>query len=143
MLNEEQIAMMHRHLTLVGAIAKHSMYSDQRVTDVVGEAEYPLLKQAVDQHDVDVASLFAELRIFHQMFDAKLEGFRNGFNRNVAKAEEPKPAESGERVGVAAEQDSSAAGEAKPARKRRKRSDTKTDTGGEESRARPVDTGDD
>lgn len=143
MLTDEQIAMMHRHITLVGAIAKHSLYSEDRVSDVVGEAEYPLIKQAVDQHDVDVASLFAELRIFHQMFAAKLEGFRNGRAGDVEQAQGAESSEPRAADGGQPEADREGAGGSGPSGERAERPNTERGAKRTKRRPPPVDAGDD
>lgn len=143
MLNEEQIALMHRHLTLVGAIAKHSLYSEERVSDVVGEAEYPLIKQAVDQHDVDVASLFAELRIFHQMFDAKLENFRYGRAGDLEQAQGAESSKPRTGVGGQPEVDREEAGGSGPSGERAERPNTERGAKRTKRRPPPVDAGDD
>ena len=143
MLNEEQIALMHRHLTLVGAIAKHALYSEERVSDVVGEAEYPLIKQAVDQHDVDVASLFAELRIFHQMFDAKLENFRHGRTGVVGSAQGAESSEPRTGNGGQPEADREDARGSGPSGERAERPNTERVAKRTKRRPKPVDAGDD
>ena len=143
MLTDEQMAILHRRLTLVGAVAKHGFYAETRVVDAIDQDEMPLISAAIDGNDSDIANLFAELRIYRQMFDAKLEGFRNGSARTVEPAQEQEPSGvgSGDRGGASV--DLEAARESKPTRKRRKRPDPEADSSGAPPSPKPVDAGDD
>lgn len=141
MLTDEQMAMLHRRLTLVGAVAKHGFYGDSRVVDVIGPDETPIIKSSVDGNDTDIANLFAELRIYRQMFDAKLEGFRNaGAKRVVGSAEMPELAESVERVKGDAEEGAADSGGSGPAGESPERPDPAADSGRKKRRAKKLDS---
>lgn len=89
MISDEEFAYLYRRLTVVAALAKHAVFGDEPVASRVPADELPLLQATVEQSDTDIATLFAELRIYRDMFAKKLEAWSHGRHDDLEQAEEP------------------------------------------------------
>lgn len=143
MLSSEQIEEMQRRFQIVTAIAKHAIYSDERVSRSVGEEQFPLIKAAVDNADYDVAMLMAEVRIFSDMFNAKLESWKHGSDVVLEGVAGQEPSAGGDAVPQDREADHRGDRGERADGKQEKRPNPKRNKNRSPRRQKPVDSGDD
>lgn len=143
MITDEEFAFLHRRLTLVAALAKHAVFGDEPVANRVAPDEFPLLQSAVEQCDSDIATLFAELRIYRDMFSSKLEAWRNGRGDDLEKVAEPVGSEPVVGTGGEPEEASADSGDGGSAGELSERPDTKAHPRRKANRKAALDSGSD
>lgn len=141
-MNPEQLDQMQRRFQIVIAIAKHSIQNDAEMANQIGEEQYPIIRAAIDNADYDVAALMTEVRIYGDMFKAKLEEWKHG-SGSVGDAASSEPANGGKQVGPepkGAAQETGASGDAG---QQAARPDASPDKKRATRRKKTMDSGDD
>ena len=138
-ITDEEFAYLYRRLTLVAALAKHAVFGDEPVASRVPADEFPLLQAAVEQSDADIATVFAELRIYRDMFSSKLEAWKSGRSDDLEQASEPVGGEPVDGVGGEPEEVSADAGDGGADGERTERPDAEANPKRKPKRKKAVD----
>lgn len=141
MLSPEHLDQMQRRFQIVIAIAKHSIQTDAEMANQIGEEQYPLIRAAIDNADYDVAALMTEVRIYGDMFAAKLEEWRHG-RGSVGDAQGHESATGGGPLRPEPEGAAPETGAGGDAGQSANRPDASTNTKRAKRRKKAVDTGD-
>lgn len=99
MMSDDELVLFYRRIVLMSQLAKQAVFGDALLSQTVTEEELGMLRAVMEQADQDVAAVFAELRIYREMFAAKLEAWKHGRTQPVDEAPQPVSDEPVEPVG--------------------------------------------